>query len=114
MSTKKIVVIGGSAAGPKAAARAKRLDESADVTLLQKAPELSMASCGYPYYIGGTFDERDMLLSTPAGVVRDEAFFAAAKGVTARVNTEVTAIDRKDQNPYLQASGQRRNLQREL
>ncbi len=94
MSTKKIVVIGGSAAGPKAAARAKRLDESAEVTLLQKAPELSMASCGYPYYIGGTFDERDMLLSTPAGVVRDEAFFAAAKGVNARVNTEVTAIDR--------------------
>ncbi len=94
MSTKKIVVIGGSAAGPKAAARAKRLDESAEVTLLQKAPELSMASCGYPYYIGGTFDERDMLLSTPAGVVRDEAFFAAAKGVNAKVNTEVTAIDR--------------------
>lgn len=94
MQAKKIVVIGGSAAGPKAAARAKRLDESAEVTLLQKAPELSMASCGYPYYIGGNFDERNALLATPTGVVRDEAFFAAAKGVTARVNTEVTAIDR--------------------
>lgn len=96
MSGQKIVVIGGSAAGPKAAARAKRLDFSADVTLLQKAPELSMASCGYPYYIGGNFDERNALLATPTGVVRDPAFFAAAKGVTARVNTEATAIDRKN------------------
>lgn len=94
MSSQNIVVIGGSAAGPKAASRAKRLDNTASVTLLQKAPELSMASCGYPYYIGGAFDERDQLLVTPAGVVRDAAFFAAAKGVEARVNTEVTAIDR--------------------
>ncbi len=94
MSSQNIVVIGGSAAGPKAAARSKRLDADANVTLLQKAPELSMASCGYPYYIGGNFDERNQLLSTPTGVVRDESFFAAAKGVDARVNTEVTAIDR--------------------
>lgn len=94
MSAKKIVVIGGSAAGPKAAARSKRLDAEAEVTLLQKAPELSMASCGYPYYIGGNFDERNALLATATGVVRDEKFFAAAKGVNARVNTEVTAIDR--------------------
>lgn len=94
MSSKNIVVIGGSAAGPKAAARTKRLDYTANVTLLQKAPELSMASCGYPYYIGGNFDERNELLATPAGVVRNEAFFAAAKGVEARVNTEVTSIDR--------------------
>ncbi len=98
MSSKKIVVVGGSAAGPKAAARAKRLDQDADVTLLQKAPELSMASCGYPYYIGGNFDERDMLLSTPAGVVRDAAFFEAAKGVKAHVNTEVAAVDRQNKS----------------
>lgn len=94
MSSQNIVVIGGSAAGPKAAARAKRLDQDANVTLLQKAPEMSMASCGYPYYIGGNFDNRDQLLSTPTGVVRNEAFFAGAKGVDARVNTEVTNVDR--------------------
>lgn len=95
MSTKRIVVIGGSAAGPKAAARAKRLDEKAEVTLLQKAPELSMASCGYPYYVSGEVDSRDALLATPAGVVRDPGFFAGAKGLAAMVNTEVTAIDRE-------------------
>ncbi|MEL7638503.1 MAG: FAD-dependent oxidoreductase [Solidesulfovibrio sp.] len=94
MSTKRIVVIGGTAAGPKAAARAKRLDETAQVTLLQKAPELSMASCGYPYYVAGEVKARDSLLATPAGVVRDPAFFAGAKGITAMVGTEVMAIDR--------------------
>jgi len=95
MTRKRIVVIGGTAAGPKAASRAKRLDEQAEVTLLQKAPELSMASCGYPYYVAGEVRERNALLCTPAGVVRDAAFFAGAKGVAALVETEVTTIDRK-------------------
>ncbi|EPR43490.1 Pyridine nucleotide-disulfide oxidoreductase, FAD/NAD(P)-binding domain containing protein [Desulfovibrio sp. X2] len=93
MATKRIVVVGGSAAGPKAAARAKRLAPEAEVLLLQKEPELSMASCGYPYYVGTTCKERNQLLCTPTGVVRDPAFFKAAKGVVARVRTEVTALD---------------------
>lgn len=92
---KKIVVIGGSAAGPKAAARAKRLDPDADVTIIQKAPEMSMASCGYPYFVGGVFDNRNALLSTPYGEVRDPNFFIHTKGVTARTETEVVAIDRQ-------------------
>lgn len=46
MEPKKIIVIGGSAAGAKAAAKARRLDEFAEFTLIQKAPDLSMASCG--------------------------------------------------------------------
>lgn len=94
MSQKRIVVVGGTAAGPKAAARAKRLDQNAEVILLQKVPELSMASCGYPYYVAGDFKEREKLLCTPAGVVRDPNFFNGAKGVTAMVGTEVTKIDR--------------------
>lgn len=92
--SKKIVVIGGSAAGPKAAARAKRLDPAAEVTIIQKAPEMSMASCGYPYFVGGVFNDRNALLSTPYGEVRDPNFFVNTKGITARTETEVTAIDR--------------------
>lgn len=92
--SKKIVVIGGSAAGPKAAARAKRLDPTAEVTIIQKAPEMSMASCGYPYFVGGVFNDRNALLSTPYGEVRDPNFFVNTKGITARTETEVTAIDR--------------------
>jgi NADPH-dependent 2,4-dienoyl-CoA reductase/sulfur reductase-like enzyme/rhodanese-related sulfurtransferase len=91
---KRIVVIGGSAAGPKAAAKARRMDQHAEITVLQKGPDLSMASCGYPYYVGGTFDERNQLICTPTGVVRDPAFFSNAKGITALTNTEATAIDR--------------------
>jgi NADPH-dependent 2,4-dienoyl-CoA reductase/sulfur reductase-like enzyme/rhodanese-related sulfurtransferase len=91
---RKIVVIGGSAAGPKAAARAKRLDPGAEVTIIQKAPEMSMASCGYPYFVGGLFNNRNALLSTPYGEVRDPDFFVNTKGVVARTETEVTEIDR--------------------
>jgi NADPH-dependent 2,4-dienoyl-CoA reductase/sulfur reductase-like enzyme/rhodanese-related sulfurtransferase len=90
---KKIIVIGGSAAGPKAAARAKRLDPNAEVTIIQKAPEMSMASCGYPYFVGGVFNNRNALLSTPYGEVRDPHFFVNTKGIQARTETEVTAID---------------------
>ncbi len=93
---KRIVVIGGSAAGPKAAAKARRMDENAEVVIFQKEADLSMASCGYPYYVGGFFDDRNMLLCTPTGIVRDPRFYLNAKAIDARTRTEVTAIDRKD------------------
>ena len=94
MMSKKIIVIGGSAAGPKAAAKARRMDENAEITMFQKGPDLSMASCGYPYFVGGFFDNRNQLLCTPTGVVRDPKFYWNAKGIVAKVNTEVTRIDR--------------------
>ncbi|MFW5862076.1 MAG: FAD-dependent oxidoreductase [Spirochaetota bacterium] len=93
---KRIVVIGGSAAGPKAAAKARRLDENADITIIQKDPDLSMASCGYPYYVGGFFDDRNMLLCTPTGVTRDPKFYLNAKGIVARTETEAIKINRKE------------------
>ena len=93
---KRIVIIGGSAAGPKAAAKARRIDNNAEVVILQKEADLSMASCGYPYYVGGYFNDRNQLLMTPAGVVRSPMFYLNAKDIDARVNTEVTAIDRKN------------------
>jgi len=76
---RRIIVIGGSAAGPKAAAKARRLDEQAEVIIIQKETDLSMASCGYPYYVGGVFDDRNMLLCTPTGVVRNPTFYMNAK-----------------------------------
>ena len=95
MANKRIVVIGGSAAGPKAASRARRLDENAQITLIQKSADLSMASCGYPYYVGGFFDDRDQLLCSPAGVVRDSRFFWNAKKIETMVRTEVVSVDTK-------------------
>ncbi len=93
---KRIIVIGGSAAGPKAAARARRMDEFAGITMFQKGPDLSMASCGYPYYVGGYFDDRNKLLCTPTGVVRDPKFYWNAKGIEAKTNTEVVRINRQE------------------
>jgi NADPH-dependent 2,4-dienoyl-CoA reductase/sulfur reductase-like enzyme/rhodanese-related sulfurtransferase len=92
----RVIVIGGSAAGPKAAAKIKRLNQHAEVTIVQKDPDLSMASCGYPYYVGGTFDDRNQLISTPVGVIRDPKFYFRAKGITARTSTEVMSIDREN------------------
>lgn len=94
MSTKRIVIIGGSAAGAKAAARARRLDQQAEITIVQRDPDLSMAACGYPYYVGGVFNDRNLLLATPTGVTRNAAFFHKTKRITALVEKEVTAIDR--------------------
>lgn len=97
---KKIIIIGGSAAGPKAAARARRMDENAEIFIFQKGADLSMASCGYPYFVGGFFDDRNKLLCTPTGVVRDPQFYWNAKGIIAKVNTEVTKIEPKEKKVY--------------
>lgn len=93
---KRIIVIGGSASGPKAAAKARRIDNDAEIIILQKEADLSMASCGYPYYVGGYFNDRNMLLCTPTGVVRSPMFYLNAKDIDAEVNTEVTGIDTKN------------------
>jgi NADPH-dependent 2,4-dienoyl-CoA reductase/sulfur reductase-like enzyme/rhodanese-related sulfurtransferase len=93
---KRIIVIGGSASGPKAAAKARRIDNEAEVIILQKEADLSMSSCGYPYYVGGYFNDRNMLLCTPTGVVRSPMFYLNAKDIDAEVNTEVTGIDTKN------------------
>ncbi|MBN2508806.1 MAG: FAD-dependent oxidoreductase [Spirochaetales bacterium] len=91
----KIIVIGGSAAGPKVASKIRRLDGDAEITIIQKGKFLSMASCGYPYFVGGVFDDPNQLIATPTGVPRDPNFFSAVKNITARVETEALSIDRE-------------------
>jgi NADPH-dependent 2,4-dienoyl-CoA reductase/sulfur reductase-like enzyme/rhodanese-related sulfurtransferase len=109
---KRILVIGGSAAGPKSAAKARRIDNDAEVIIIQKDADLSMASCGYPYYVGGYFNDRNQLLCTPTGVVRSPMFYLNAKDIDARVNTEVINIDTKKHTVSFKnlASGEEGNL----
>jgi NADPH-dependent 2,4-dienoyl-CoA reductase/sulfur reductase-like enzyme/rhodanese-related sulfurtransferase len=95
MENLRIVVVGGSAAGPKAAAKARRMDQHAEISIVQQGADLSMASCGYPYYVGGVFDDRNQLLCTPTGVVRDSKYYVNAKGIRALTLTEAVAIDRE-------------------
>jgi len=92
---KQIIVIGGSAAGPKVASKIRRHDGDADIKIIQKGKYLSMASCGYPYFVGGVFDDPNQLIATPTGVPRDPGFFSKVKNIDAVIETEAIKINRE-------------------
>jgi len=88
MSKRRILIVGGVAGGASAAARLRRLDESAYIVLFERGPHVSFANCGLPYFVGGEIPQRDsLLLHTPASL--SERFC-----LDVRVHTEVVAIDR--------------------
>ena len=89
-----VVIIGGVAAGPKAAAKIARLNPEARVTVLEKGKVISYAGCGLPYYVSGVVKEQKDLTSTPIGIVRDAAFFQKVKNVKVLTETEALEIDR--------------------
>lgn len=83
----KVVIIGGVAGGATAAARIRRLDETAQIVVFEKSGFISYANCGLPYYIGGTINNKAALtLQTP------ESFYSRFR-VDMRVHHEVTAIN---------------------
>jgi NADPH-dependent 2,4-dienoyl-CoA reductase/sulfur reductase-like enzyme/rhodanese-related sulfurtransferase len=86
---KKIVIIGGGACGPKAAARVRRLDPTAVITMLQDEDLVSYAGCGLPYYISGMVKARTEL------IVRNAAAFKKINNVDVLLKTRVDTIDRK-------------------
>ena len=90
----KIVVVGGVAAGPKAASKIIRLMPNAHVTVIEKGRLLSYAGCGLPYYLSGVVRDQKELMSTPVGVVRDPVFFQKVKNVKVLNETEAAQIDR--------------------
>ena len=57
----KVVIIGGVAAGASAAARIRRLDEDAEIVVLERTGYVSYANCGLPYYVGGIIEDRGAL-----------------------------------------------------
>ena len=67
----RLVIIGGVAAGASAAARARRMDDSAEIIILEKGPYVSFANCGLPYYVGGDIEDRDDLLLVSPEMFRD-------------------------------------------
>ena len=84
----KLVIVGGVAGGASAAARARRLSEAADIVLLERGPDVSFANCGLPYHVGGVIPQRDKLLVTTAGRLRERF------RLDVRTRSEVEAIDR--------------------
>lgn len=87
-NTKRLVIVGGVAAGAYCAARARRLDESAQITLLERGPDVSLANCGLPYFIGGEITHRQ------APAVQTPPSLKAMPALDVRASTEVIAIDR--------------------
>ncbi len=102
MMGKKIVIIGGVAAGPKAACRLKRLLPDADVTIIDQDSLISYGGCGIPYYVSGDVADEKELRSTSYHALRDEAFFEKTKGVNTLTSTRALSIDRTNKNVIVQ------------
>ncbi len=83
----RILVIGGVAAGTKAAAKLKRLNRGAEITLITKGQEISYAGCGLPYYVGGVIESREEL------IVNTPAKYAALTGVEVYTGREAVHVD---------------------
>ncbi len=84
-----IVIIGGTACGPKAAARARRCDPQARITIVEQGEDLSTATCGLPYYVSGVIDSQNDL------VVRRHDFFRNVMNMQVLTRTKALAIKRK-------------------
>ena len=91
----KVIIVGGVAAGASAAARLRRLDENAEIILLEKGGFISYANCGLPYHLGGVIPERDALL-----VVPPEQFMSWFD-VEVRTGSEAVRIDREKKLLYI-------------
>ncbi len=84
----RIVIVGGVAGGASAAAKARRVDELADIQVFERGPYISFANCGLPYFIAGEIDDRAKLI-----VMTPEKFWERSR-VRAHVNHEVLSINR--------------------
>lgn len=109
---KKIVIVGGVAAGPKAACRVKRLMQDAEVTIIEQDTLFSYGGCGIPYYVSGDVSDETELRSTSFHMVRNEDFFKDAKGVVVKSGTRGIAIDRQAKTLKVQdvASGAEQDI----
>ena len=90
----KVLIIGGVAAGTKTAAKLKRMNRSADITLLSRDKDISYAGCGLPYYVGNSIESRDdLIVNTPEK-------YAALTGVTVHTGREAFRLDKEHKTVY--------------
>ncbi|WP_066637603.1 FAD-dependent oxidoreductase [Desulfolucanica intricata] len=94
MANKKVVIVGGVAAGPKVAARVRRVLPNAEITIIERSKIISYAGCGMPLFIAGRVNKLDELVSTSYGAIRNEDFFLQEKGVIVLTGTEAVSINR--------------------
>jgi NADPH-dependent 2,4-dienoyl-CoA reductase/sulfur reductase-like enzyme/rhodanese-related sulfurtransferase len=85
----KVIIVGGVAGGASCAARLRRLDEKAEIILVERGPYVSYANCGLPYHVGGSIEQESSLL------VATEQMFRAVFAIDCRTNCEVVSISPK-------------------
>lgn len=105
----RVLIVGGVAAGMKTAARLRRRDKDAEITVLERGPEVSYGACGFPYYIGDAVKNFAAFNSGPHGV-RDPEFFRSVKGVKVLTGHEVTGINRREKTVNVKVLATGENL----
>jgi len=102
----KIVIIGGVAGGATAAARLRRIDESAEITIIERGEHVSFANCGLPYHVGGIIPVREaLLLNTPETFKKKMNVDVLVKTEATKINRDTKVITIKDLN-----TGEEKNL----
>ena len=95
----KYLVVGGVAGGATAAARLRRLDESAEIIMFERGNDVSFANCGLPYYVGNVITSRNRLLVQTANGIRNRF------NIMVRTNSEVIGIDTDANKVQVRANG---------
>ncbi|MBN2165029.1 MAG: FAD-dependent oxidoreductase [Marinilabiliaceae bacterium] len=90
MNAEKILIIGGVAAGATAAAKARRISATAEITMIEAGPDISFANCGLPYYIGGDIKSRSKL------ILQSPESFKEQYNVDVYTHTLVSSIDKEN------------------
>lgn len=91
---KKVLIIGGVAAGMKTASRLRRRDKDAEITVIERGELVSYGACGFPYYIGDEVKNFDEFTHTPQGIARDVDYFKKVKGIDVLTGHEAQKINR--------------------
>ena len=86
----KVIIVGGVAGGASCAARLRRLDEEAEILMVERGPYVSYANCGLPYHISGVIEKESSLM------VANAQLFKAQFAIEARTNCEATAVSPKN------------------
>ncbi|MBW1981326.1 MAG: FAD-dependent oxidoreductase [Deltaproteobacteria bacterium] len=110
--SRKVVIIGAVALGPKAGCRFKRLEPESQVVMVDQESLISYGGCGIPYYISGDVPDASELQSTSFHMLRDEKFFKEAKEIEVMTQTRALSINRQEKRVLLERvdSGEKTTL----
>ena len=92
---KKVLIIGGVAAGMKTASRLRRRDKDAEITVIERGEIVSYGACGFPYYISDEVKNFNEFTHTPQGIARDVEYFKNVKGIDVLIRHEAQKINRE-------------------